>query len=274
MALEVESMKRMSVSSSDNNYSTFTVNLKFVVILFIIIIGFPGNSKAIKKDLPFYPGEKLTYQLKWDFIPAGEAVLEVLPIKTINNVQSYHFAMTVKTNSFVNIFYKIRERIDAYTNIEVTRSILYKEEYIAGKSQKNVVVNFDWENKKAQYSNLGKKRKPISILPGSFDPLSVFYYTRLIDPKENGMIERPVTDGKKCVIGQAKVIKREIIKLESGTYDTYLIEPVLKDVGGVIKESKNAKIKLWVSADKRRIPVKIKSKLVVGSFVGELVSAK
>jgi len=30
---------------------------------------------------------------------------------------------------------------------------------------------------------------------------------------------------------------------------------------------------LWVTADKRRIPVKIKSKVVVGSFVGELVSA-
>ncbi|MGB6013056.1 MAG: DUF3108 domain-containing protein, partial [Desulfobacterales bacterium] len=78
---------------------------------------------------------------------------------------------------------------------------------------------------------------------------------------------------KKCVIGELSVIKRETLKLKSGTYDTYLIEPELKHIGGVFEKSKNAKIQLWVTADKRRIPVKIKSKVVVGSFVGELVSA-
>ncbi|MGA8180500.1 MAG: DUF3108 domain-containing protein, partial [Desulfobacterales bacterium] len=56
-------------------------------------------------------------------------------------------------------------------------------------------------------------------------------------------------------------------------YDTYLIEPELKHIGGVFEKSKNAKIQLWVTADKRKIPVKIKSKVAVGSFVGELVSA-
>ncbi|MFZ0484922.1 MAG: DUF3108 domain-containing protein, partial [Desulfobacterales bacterium] len=80
--------------------------------------------------------------------------------------------------------------------------------------------------------------------------------------------------GKKCVIGKLSVIKRETLKLKSGTYDTYLIEPELKHIGGVFEKSKNAKIQMWVTADKRRIPVKIKSKVVVGSFVGELVSAE
>jgi hypothetical protein len=30
---------------------------------------------------------------------------------------------------------------------------------------------------------------------------------------------------------------------------------------------------VWVTADERRIPVKIKSKVVIGSFVAELISA-
>jgi len=33
-----------------------------------------------------------------------------------------------------------------------------------------------------------------------------------------------------------------------------------------------AKIKIWITADERMIPVKLASKVVVGSFVGELVS--
>jgi len=61
--------------------------------------------------------------------------------------------------------------------------------------------------------------------------------------------------------------------LSIGTYDTFLIEPEIEHVGGVFEKSKNAKIQVWVTADRRRMPVKIKSKVVVGSFVGELVSA-
>jgi len=48
------------------------------------------------------------------------------------------------------------------------------------------------------------------------------------------------------------------------------LEPNLKDIGGVFEKSKDAKISIWVTADHRRIPVMIKSKVIVGSFVGEL----
>jgi len=69
-------------------------------------------------------------------------------------------------------------------------------------------------------------------------------------------------------------VKREKIKVASGTYDTFLVEPDLQHIGGVFEKSKDAKLKIWVTADKRRIPVKIKSKVIVGSFVAELISAE
>jgi len=245
----------------------------FVVITAITMFGLSVDIEAGENDLPFYPGEKLTFQLKWTFIPAGEAVLEVLPIETIEGVKAYHFLLTAKSNSFIDHFYKVRDKIDAYTDIEMTHSILYKKKQQEGKTHRHVVVNFDWKNNNAVYSTLNEKRPPIDILPGSFDPLSAFYFVRLFDLEKKSAIERPVTDGKKCIIGKAAVIKRETLKLESGTYDTYLIEPEIEHVGGVFEKSKDAKIQIWVTADHRRIPVKLKSKVVVGSFVGELVSA-
>ena len=250
------------------------------LITFIIItataaiLGSSPCVKAGEKDFPFYPGEKLTFVLKWTIIPAGESVLEVLPMETIDGVKVYHFLLTAKTNAFIDTLYKVRDKVDAYVNTEMTHSLLYKKKQHEGNTQRDVVVNFDWQNNKAQYTNFKDKRPPIDILPGSFDPLSAFYFVRLFDFQEKSKIERPVTDGKKCVIGKLSVIKRETLKLKSGTYDTYLIEPELKHIGGVFEKSKNAKIQMWVTADKRRIPVKIKSKVVVGSFVGELVSAE
>jgi len=256
-----------------NSNTTLLLPIIFIVTSIVTVFILTTNIQAVEKDFPFYPGEKLTFQLKWTLVPAGEGILEILPIETINGVNAYHFVLTVKSNSFIDLFYKVRDRIDAYTDIEMTHTILYKKKQHEGKIKRDIVVNFNWDNNKAQYSTLKNVREPIDILKGSFDPLSVFYYTRLFDLKDNLIIERPVTDGKKCIIGKAFVIKKEIVKLTSGTYDTYLIEPEITHVSGVFEKSKNAKIQVWVTADRRRMPVKIKSTVVVGSFVGELVSS-
>lgn len=245
-----------------------------VLIVALLVCYMPEVTGATEKDLPFRPGERLVFRLKWSFIPAGEAVLEVLPIETLNGEQTFHFVMTAKTNAFVDAFYKVRDRIDAYTDIDMTHTVLYRKKQHEGSTKRDVVVTFDWQENEAQYTTDKEKRDPIAIQPGSFDPLSIFYRARLFDPAENDEIEHPVTDGKKCVIGKARIVKREKLKLSSGTYDTYLLEPDLKHIGGVFKKSKKAKIKLWVTADSRRIPVKIKSKVAVGSFVGELISAE
>ncbi|HHC25625.1 MAG TPA: DUF3108 domain-containing protein [Desulfobacterales bacterium] len=233
---------------------------------------FAETGKAAEEDLPFRPGEKLTFDLKWTIIKAGEATLEVLPVETVNGVPSYHFVMTAKSTPFLDVFYKVRDRIDAYTDTKMTRTLFYKKKQKEGRTHRDIVVRFDWKKKEAYYSNFGEKRDPLSLLPGAFDPLSAFFYCRFLDMKENTVIERPITDGKKCVIGRVKVVRREKIKLGDKVYDTWLLEPELKHVGGVFEKSRDAKIQLWVSADKRRIPVKIKSKVIVGSFSAELVS--
>ena len=243
----------------------------YIVIALFATLGFTERVKAGERVFPFQPGEKLTFQLRWGFIPAGEAVLKVLPIETMNGVESYHFVMLARTNSFVDLFYKVRDRIDAYTDVEITHSILYKKKQREGRTNRDVIVNFDWGKVEAQYSNSGEKKKPISILPGSFDPLSVLYAFRLHDLKGNTEIEIPVTDGKKSVTGIAKITRREKIKLAGGTYDTYVVEPELRHIGGVFEKSKEAKLQIWITADERRIPVRIKSKVVVGSFVAELI---
>jgi hypothetical protein len=233
-------------------------------------------SSATTREMPFAPGEKLTYVLRWQSIPAGEATLEVLPIKKLNGTKAYHFVMTAKSNRFVDIFFKVRDRIDAYADFELTHSIHYDKNQSEGEHKKKERIEFDWKKRQARYTDFKKNRKPIKLMPGSFDPLSAFYYTRKAIINGNSiLVERPVTDGKKNVIGRAKVIRKETITLSNGKkYNTLLLEPEMRHIGGVFKESKGAKIHLWVTADKRCIPVQIKSKVVVGSFIGELVKAE
>ena len=77
--------------------------------------------------LPFVEGERLTFRLRWALVPAGEAVMEVMPMTTVNGTPAYHFRLTATSNSFVDMFYKVRDRIDAYTNVSMTHALLYQK---------------------------------------------------------------------------------------------------------------------------------------------------
>ncbi|HSO21208.1 MAG TPA: DUF3108 domain-containing protein [Desulfosarcina sp.] len=241
-------------------------------LLWIVAAGGVHAAEAQGPQPAFRSGERLTFVLKWTIIPAGEAVLEVLPREHMAGNDANHFVLTARSNAFVDAFYMVRDRIDAWTDAEVGRSLLYRKKQHEGGIRRDITVSFDWEEMTAQYVNRGAANDPIVITEGPFDPLSVFYWSRSADLVVGGRLQRPVTDGKKHVVGIADVVRRETIRVPAGTFDTYLIEPDLEHVGGVFEKSPQAKLQLWVTADHRRLPVKLKSKVIVGSFTGELES--
>jgi hypothetical protein len=191
-------------------------------------------------------------------------------METMNATRAYHFAFTARTYEYIDVFYKVRDRIDAYTDEGMTRSLLYKK-HQDGKRKRRVTVSFDWERNEARYVDAGERREPVSVLPGSFDPLSVFYAFRLFSLHEGLELKLPVSDGKKCVIGKATVVRRETIEVRGRCYDTFLVEPDLEHLGGVFEKTKDAKLKIWVTADGTSTPVRIESEVIVGTFVAELI---
>lgn len=248
----------------------------FSIILLFGVWGLPNAAPITSPPdaIPFAPGEKLTFELRWGSILAGMAFLEVQPVKTINGEPAYHFVLIAQSNAFVDVFYKVRDRIDAFADIGMNRSVHYEKKQHEGRHKREEVIEFDWKKSQASYSNFGEKKEPIQLMNGSFDPLSAFYYSRTapLDP-EQGPLERPITDGRKNVIGRLKVAARETITLQNGkTYETLRVEPELQHVGGVFKATKNAKIQLWLTDDAHRIPVRIQSKVKIGHFTGELIT--
>lgn len=247
--------------------------LAAIALICMSNMGFAWAGSSATGDRPsaFKPGERLTFVLKWTIVPAGEAVLEVLPIRETDGRDARHFVLTARTNAFVDNFFMVRDRIDGWTDVPMTGSLRYRKKQHEGKTRRDVTVLFDWIEMTAQYTNNNNAREPITITEGTFDPLSIFYWFRQKDLSVGDRIQRSVTDGKKHVIGIADVVKRETIEVPAGTFDTFLVEPDLAHVGGVFEKSPDASIQVWVSADHRRIPIKLKSKVMVGSFSGELI---
>jgi hypothetical protein len=269
-------MDKQQVASVQDKREEYSMKigplLYFTVVIFLF--GFQLSTLADSENsLPFPSGEKLTFNVKWLFISAGEAVLEVMPSEQLDGTWANHFSLIAKTYEYIDPIYKVRDQIDSFTDRGMNHSLLYLIQG-KGKEKKDVVVTFDWDRQTAQFSDFGNKKEAIRIEPGSFDLLSVFYAFRLFELEVGTELEVPVSDGKKNIIGRARVIKEEKIKVPAGVFKTFLVEPDLEHIGGVFRKSKDAKLQIWVTADKSHTPVRIKSKVVVGSFIAELVEAR
>jgi len=221
--------------------------------------------------MPFQPGEKLVYKLRWGLVTAGYAELEILPFEQINGERSWHFVLTARSSRFIDIFYKVRDRIESFTDNLLANSFMYKKEQLEGKTHRQVKVVFDPKKRTAVYSNWGKRHEPLEVEGGTIDPLASIYFIRQYPLVENTKILKHITDGKKNVLGQALVVGRENVSVGGKKYDTFIVEPDLKGVRGVFEKSRKSRIRLWITADERRLLVKMKSKVVVGSFTGTLI---
>jgi hypothetical protein len=223
-----------------------------------------------RAELPFGPGEKLSYDLYWTFILAGSSTLETLDPEIIDGRPVLHFRAQPKSTPFVDKFYKVRDTIEAWVDPAVTRSWQYKKDQQEGDYVRNYLVTFDMLGLTAYRYSKGAFKNAVSIPRGTFDPLSMLFLFRTKPLAVGYQFVAPVTDGDKYIVGTAKVIRKERVKTKAGEFDTLLVEPDVRDIGGVFRKSPDATLQVWITDDERRIPVRVQSKVIVGHFSMEL----
>jgi hypothetical protein len=243
--------------------------MKRILILSALLLALACSPA--RADHPFGPGEKLTYGIFWTFIRAGTATLEMLPNEIVEGQPAMHLRALAQTTPFIDRFYKVRDSIESWVDPGVTRALLYKKDQVEGDYERHYVVRFDKNGNVAYRYSKGALKNAVIIPTGTFDPLSILILCRVRPLTVGKDFAAPVTDGEKCVDGQARVVRRETITTRAGEYDTLLIEPDVRDIGGVFRKSPNAKLQVWVTNDERRIPVLVKSAVIVGSFSMELL---
>ncbi len=247
-----------------------TAALLLLILNCTVFPFFAHNAAADSPAFPFKPGEKLHYDVFWAGIKAAEATLEILPMTDLDGKPVWHFVMTAQTTSLVAVIYPVHDRIDSWATADMMRALRYTEFKRKRFTTKNISITFDWNANIAQTDKNGKKRM-VELKPDAFDPLSIFYFFRTQVLHEELKLSRPVTDRKRCVQAVAHVRDRQTVRSGGKVWDTWLVEPDLSHVQNVFEKNPDAHVQIWVTADERRLPVMIKSKIAVGSFTAELV---
>ncbi|MCJ8331250.1 MAG: DUF3108 domain-containing protein [Lentisphaeria bacterium] len=220
--------------------------------------------------MPFKSGEKLSYKLYWSKMNVGTFRSDIKKDRIIDGKAVWHFTMLIQTNKKLDKIYPVRDYLSAFCQKDVKRSLKYSVNQNEGKTQRIINLNFDWDKKQLTYIKNGKVRRQNKLKKDYIDPLSLFHALRSLDLKIGKTEIIKVTDGKVFVEAKINVIKNERIKIGKKEYDCILIQPDISNLKGVFEKSKDAVIKIWLSNDERKIPLKFSSKVVIGEFYAEL----
>jgi hypothetical protein len=133
---------------------------------------------------------------------------------------------------------------------------------------------YDHEGRRGHYYSFHNgSRKEMDIPPKIQDALSAIYFFRTMPLKVGESVFMDVNSDEKnwrLEIQVEKFRKRwEVRKL--GVFDAFYVEP-LAEFKGLVE--RRGRVWIWISADRRRLPLFVKSKLPFGSVTATLVKAE
>lgn len=242
---------------------------KYVVLTLGLLLAVSAQADS----LPFAPGEKLFYEVRWEQVPVARVSLEVRPVEDIRGEPAYHFVFRARTYPALDVLFPVDGHIGGYTDLALTRSFRLEKDMQEGWTRRTYRVDFDWDRGIADYIKRVKTSRSVALTEGTLDMLSILYYVRSLPLTAGMTMTRPLNSGKKIHPAQALVVRKETITVGGRSWPAFLIEPDVSKAGGIFKKSKKPRFLLWISADERKIPLKVVSKVRVGSFFVELTDA-
>jgi hypothetical protein len=219
------------------------------------------------KVTAFQPGERIVYRVHYGSVTAGDVTFAVdSKMHAYNGRQCYRFTVNGASSSTFDLFYRYRAYFDTYVDAEALFPWHYTRSTDEGTYHFEDRVVFD------HLSNLIKGVKGAFQMPDNTqDMISVFYYARSLafDKMTPGKIYKmPATFlDDKIHPGAFRYYGTEVIKTDFGKIKTHKVSPVLDD-GSVFQGQEEMKI--WITADANKIPVRITSPVIVGSVAADL----
>jgi hypothetical protein len=90
------------------------------------------------------------------------------------------------------------------------------------------------------------------------DVIGGLFFIRTLNLEPGQSTQIPVSDGKKSVMARVEAQAREDVKTPEGTFKTIRYEAYLFDN---VLYKRSAHVNVWVSDDRRRLPVQIRVRM-------------
>lgn len=222
--------------------------------------------KIGKAEFKIRKGEKLKFSVRWLGMEVGTAEAVLRGIEKIRGREAYHIAVSVRSNSVIDLVYPVRDEHHSYIDVERFHSLHYEKVLSEGRYQADEVMEFDQETHQAVYlARRSGEKKQMLIPKDTQDLVSAAYWFR-VQPMETGQtVTIPINTDERNWKFVVKVLEREQVHIEQlGTFEAVKIEPQVKFQGIFVQRGKMSG---WMSTDDKRLPLLMKTKIpVLGSI--------
>jgi hypothetical protein len=263
---KIKSTNKKKSKNHDRIYMNFMIVLLFLFIFSGSIYSQKSEFRKIENKA-FKLGEKLTFEVNYGFITAGYAEYSIPKIVKIAGRDAYNVKFNVSSVSTFDPFYKVRDRYETFIDVEGIFPWRFEQHIREGGYSRDFSAFFDQRKSKAKTSE-GSYEIPKYV----HDIVSALYLARTFDYSKMKVGDKVYLENfyKDKTYPLAILYKgKETVSVSAGKFDCIILEPLVQE-GGLFKSE--GTIVVWLTDDALKIPVKVKTKVLVGSIDAELSS--
>jgi hypothetical protein len=227
---------------------------------------------------PFESGEKAVYLASWNgMISVATAEIYTTPTM-VDGKKVYHVRVEAKTSTILDLIWKMRDTITSTFDAKALKPTHFKFSQRENSRIIDTEARFDSSAKRwaVNRQQVGKKGKVYEFdSTNTLDPITAIYLARSVDFKVGDRLYFNIFGGRYRYLLELFVERKEPVELASHkAVEAFKIIPYIQNITkkGYAKRLNEASI--WISADERRLPIKLSSKIAFGIVSLELVQDK
>lgn len=246
----------------------------FFILLALALPYCNAQSQCKLNNSYFKEGETLTYDLYYKYgmiyTKAGHSSLTVTAEK-YNGQEAYRMALQARSSGAAKTFFALSDTMISYTTKDVA-PLAYTKKAHEGKDHtvENATYKYSGGNTHIQSSRVknGNMRYDTTLVANSciYDMLSIVYYARTLDysnMEKGDKVTVSFLSGRKLL--QMEIQYQGLDKVKANDDNRYNCIKLVLTINNPAFEDKDEAMKVYLTDDFNRVPVRIDSKLKVGS---------
>jgi hypothetical protein len=247
----------------------------FAVLSLLAIVSFKQFEKnRVVVNNSFSFGERVEYRVHYGFINAAEAKVEIARnLSVVNNHPCYKINVTGRTVGAFDLITRVRDNWRSYVDTAAIVPHMFYRSMQENKYRKEETVVFNHDKDQA-VSTVKDETKSYPVPDNIHDIISGYFFLRTLnfDKVSIGeVIEMPTFFDGEIYKLRIKYAGKDVIKTKFGKIKVLRLNPLIPD--NKFFKGEGA-VKLWVSDDVNKIPLKAEVELVIGSLEMDIKSVK
>lgn len=225
------------------------------------------------ENKPKWFGEELKFDISWSFITAGKAQLNSSKMVEANGQKMYQLEAYAQSYPVIDAMFKVRDINMSWIAEDLSRSTGYWQSVKEGSYARDEWLIFDYKTNTYTIHKQDKKgnleHKPHTFEGSAVvDMLSSLYFVRNQELPLKGEVYFDIVNRGDQYPLKVVVLGKEKVKVKAGKFDCIVVEPMISGEG--IFVSKGKSLKVWLTDDEYKMPVKMAVEVFIGSVKAEL----